>query len=107
MFISGLEQEIANAQKEPASRLKFWEFGVGLVQRMEAERFSQPEEEFNSAYEAIILLLLTLGLGLKQDIKDPEVIEHIKANMDNLNSKYITFKLPPLEKNRLLDLIAA
>ncbi len=74
---------------------------------MEAERFSQPEEQFNPAYEAMILLLLTLGLGLKQDIKDPEVIQHIKANMENLSSKYITFKLPPLEKNRLLDLIAA
>jgi hypothetical protein len=108
MLISGLQEEITRPGGDWQSKLKFWQFGLNLVQKMEQERFSSSELQFNRAYEGMVLLLLTLGGGLKEEIEDPEIVEHVKANMENLTSKYITFKLPPLEgPNRLLERLAA
>lgn len=109
MFMSGLQEHISNLGHDWQSKLAIWKFGLDLLQKFEQDRFSIPEAEFNSAYEQMLLLLLTLGLGLKNEISDPKLADHVKASLENLNSKYITLKAPPLEPrtNRLLDRLAA
>jgi len=91
------------------TKLEFWKFGVNLVQKLELERFSVSEAEFERAYVGMILLLLSLGHGLVEEVKDAEIVGHLQANFENLNSKYIPLKMPPVETktNRLLDRIAA
>jgi len=109
IFISSLQEQVTMPQNDWQTKLGFWKFGVNLVQKMEQERLSAPEAEFERAYVGMILLLLTLGHGLVEEIKDPVIADHVKANLENLNSKYFTFKMPPPEtkNNRLIDLIAA
>jgi hypothetical protein len=109
IFISGLQEQVTRLGNDWQTKLGFWKFGVNLVQKLEQERCSMPEPEFERAYVSLILLLLTLGQGLLEEIKDSEIADHLKANLENLNSKYITFKMPPLETktNRLLDRITA
>ncbi len=107
--MSGMQEHISNLGHDWQSKLAIWRFGLDLIQKFEQDRFSIPEVEFNPAYEQMLLLLLTLGFGLKDEIKDPQLADKVKASLENLNSKYITFKAPPLESktNRLLALIAA
>ncbi len=109
MFISSLQEEFASTGNDWQSKLKFWQFGLNVLQKLEQARDSSPESDFNRSYEGMLLSLLALGWGLSEEIKDPEISEQVKANIENLSSKYITFKLPPLDgkTNRLLDLIAA
>lgn len=108
VFISTLQQQFTDPVNDWPSKLKFWQFGLQLAQKLEQERFFHPESEFNRSYEGILILLLALGTGLKEEIDDPTIVEHVKANIDNLNSKYITFKMPPLENsNRLLEKLVA
>ena len=90
------------------NKLHVWTFSLTVLQRLEADRYTTPEPQFNKAYESLLLILLALGQGLKEEIPDDELREHLKANLDNLSSKYITLKAPPLEgRNRLIDLLAA
>jgi len=107
-FISGLQAEMGSTQITWQNKLHVWTFSLTVLQRLEADRYTTPEPQFNKAYESLLLILLALGQGLKEEIPDDELREHLKANLDNLSSKYITLKAPPLEgRNRLIDLLAA
>lgn len=107
-FLSGLQAEMGSTQITWQNKLHVWTFSLTVLQRLEADRYTTPELPFNKAYESLLLILLALGQGLKEEIPDDELLEHLKANLDNLSSKYITLKAPPLEsRNRLIDRLAA
>jgi len=96
---------MSSSAQDWRAKLGVWNFGFTVVQKMERSGAALKDSAF---YESMLLSLLALGSGFKGEIDDPELAGHFESNLENLSSKYITLKMPPLEgPNRLLNLIAA